>query len=457
MGVFYNSICVSGDRREEVQGSLRRWLHGRGFELSDQPMLFDLDGEAERSAFVIWNELWTILVFSKYEEERRLIRELQSWAPAILYLWVQDSDVWGYDVFDGRGFAGSFNSDPRSYRSFYDDESDRPVADPADVCRRLELSIPPPALTLAQRRKAIFKEDACLELCRLIGAEAAAASYDDLERGTVDLTGWHSQQLLFFHRDWVSSPACGTDLHRVHLVELSPGAFPGVWATITPELMAEMEQMRRRAHLRVQLLKPVSGLARAWRWGLERAASLAGAPEPRPEDGPATPTPRVNDSRELAAGDGPREISNRRHQCQITLAPVASALPVSGRPAAVCAFRVGETSVTCTSRRLWKIADVMRPPSASEVVADDAYHTLSGLDARHLRFQLAPHFRTDTSDPSFLGLHVVATPIALYVFLYRFVNRLAPEVDEAIRTTAESFRLSEPEDDEPAQPSAGGR
>ncbi|MEE8524938.1 MAG: hypothetical protein V3T72_13470, partial [Thermoanaerobaculia bacterium] len=69
MSVFYNSFCLTGDRREEVRSSLRRWLHGRGFELSDQPMLFDLDGEAERCAFVLWNERWTILVFSKYEEE----------------------------------------------------------------------------------------------------------------------------------------------------------------------------------------------------------------------------------------------------------------------------------------------------------------------------------------------------------------------------------------------------
>ena len=55
MGVFYNSICIPGDRHEEVRRSLERWLRGRGFELSVQKMLFDLDGETERNSFVIWN------------------------------------------------------------------------------------------------------------------------------------------------------------------------------------------------------------------------------------------------------------------------------------------------------------------------------------------------------------------------------------------------------------------
>ena len=103
MGVFYNSICIPGDRRDEVRRSLARWLHGRGFELSSQPMLFDLDGEAERSAFVIWNDRWTVLAFSKYEEERRLMRQPQTWASPILYLWVQDNDVWGYDAVESDG------------------------------------------------------------------------------------------------------------------------------------------------------------------------------------------------------------------------------------------------------------------------------------------------------------------------------------------------------------------
>ena len=106
MGAFYNSICLPGDAHRQVRESLLRWLGGRGFELSDQPVLFDLDMATERCAFVVWNPRWTLLFFSNYDEERRLIRELQTWSASLLYIWVQDSDVWGYDSFDATGFAG---------------------------------------------------------------------------------------------------------------------------------------------------------------------------------------------------------------------------------------------------------------------------------------------------------------------------------------------------------------
>ena len=202
MGAFYNSICIPGRSHESARDSLLRWLGLKGFELSQDPVLFDLDGERERCAFLIWNERWTLVFFSRYEEERRLIRELQTWAPHLLYVWVQDSDVWGYDLFDSRGFVATFNSDPRSYRSFAEDEADRPTADPEDVCRHLGLEGRAADLRKVHRLRASFKEDACWELCRLVGAEPAMTSYDDLERGAVEsLEGWKIEQLFFVHRD----------------------------------------------------------------------------------------------------------------------------------------------------------------------------------------------------------------------------------------------------------------
>ncbi len=442
MGVFYNSICIRGDRRDEVRRSLHRWLRGRGFELSAQPMLFDLDGEAERSAFIIWNRRWTILAFSKYEEERRLIRELQSWASPVLYLWVQDSDVWGYDLFDTGGFVGSFNSDPRSYRSFADepDPEARPAADPQEVCRLLGLPGREAELSRIQRRRTFFQEDACDELCRLIGTEAAAVSYDDLERGAAEgFAGWRCEQRIYFHRDSVSPPPCGTDLHRVDVDELAAEtALADPRAAITPELLAEVEQMRRRAELRFLLLRPVSRLAAAWRWSRERLA--ADRPEPRrppPTGGPDDPASAAGET------EGARELVNRRHRCRIVLAGGVQPVEVSGRPAAVWAFRVGEVPVNCTARRRWKIAEILRPPGRSRVARDERYRTGSALPARHLLFELPPRYMAGAAEPSFLGLHVIETPAALYVFLYRFTREIDPAVDEAIRSTVASFRLED--------------
>ena len=97
--------------------------------------------------------------------------------------------------------------------------------------------------------------------------------------------------------------------------------------------------------------------------------------------------------------------------------------------------------MTCTARRRWKIAEVLRPPGRSRVVCDERYDTRSGLQARHLLFELPARYMAGTADPSFLALHVVETPVALYVFLYRFTRGIVPAVDEAVRATVRSFRL----------------
>ena len=76
MGAFFNSICVPGDHAADARRALVRWLAAKGFEPRDGPVLFDLDGDHERSAFLVSNGRWTVLSYSHYEEERRLIREL---------------------------------------------------------------------------------------------------------------------------------------------------------------------------------------------------------------------------------------------------------------------------------------------------------------------------------------------------------------------------------------------
>lgn len=439
MGVFYNSFCLRGDCRKDVRGSLQRWLHGRGFALSGQPMLFDLDGEVERSAFLASNGRWTVLVFSHYEEEGRLLRELRTWAAPLVYVWVQDSDVWGYDLADGGGFAASFSSDPRAYRSLPDEAGDRPTADAETVHRLLTDAGGPrigdaAELQRIHRRRKIFAEDVCREFCLWLGAEAAAVSYDDLERGAATtLDGWYTEQLLFYHPDAVAPPAVGTNLHAVDLRELGRtfSANPS-HSGLTPALKAELEVLRRRVYLRLLFLRPLSWLAHGWRSSRER---LSPRPSVRPPAAPEAP-------RHAASGSGD-VCRNARHFCQIALAPGVRSRPVSGRPAAVFAFDVGGTPVTCTARRRWKIDDVLRPPSRSEVLRDEKYRTESGLAARHVLFKLPPRYLAESHDPSYLGLHVVETGVALYVFLYRFLREFRANVDQAVRLTAASFELLE--------------
>lgn len=438
MGAFYNSICLPGASVLQVRESLTRWLVLRGFEPVPETTLFDLDGELERSAWLIANESWTVVVFSKYEEERRLIRELQTWSPSVVYVWVQDSDVWGYDLFDSHGFAGSFASDPRTYHSFRDEpfpSGERPVAEVEEVCRRLGLEGRSEALRQLERRSARFEEDVCLDFCRLLGAEAAMVSYDDLERGlSSTLEGWTVEHLLFRQRD-VGGGEQRAGLYQVSLDPTEGGGSrigQHSAAELIPSLPEEMAQVRRRSRGRLALLRPLVWLARGWRRLMgEPGTLLARSP------GPGADRPAGTGA--LREG---RLLVSERHGCAIELPASAEPIPVSGKPASVFTFRLAETVVTCTSRRLEKVAEVLQRPNRSEILEDERYE-VGPFAARHVLFQLPPLYLAGRPDASYLGLHVVETPRALYVFLYR--SEVAPthELRQAIRRTVASFRRLE--------------
>ncbi len=446
MGAFYNSICIPGDERRRVRESLLRWLGGRGFELSDQPVLFDLDIETERCAFVVSNARWTLLFFSNYEEERRLIRELQTWSDCLLYVWVQDSDVWGYDIFDAAGFAGSFNSDPRAYRSFDDDLLDgsapRPEADVGEFCRRFGVDGAGAELRAIHRRRAIFKEDVCLELCRLIGAAPALTSYDDLERGTFKPSeDWQVERMLLVHRDTAIREQHRIDLHDVE-IDSRRGDGASAEGTsqirIPPEVLAEMERRRGHARMTVRLLRPLSWLARTWRKTFEapalwlkrrRVAAKRAAPG----------GPKLS-HHESSAVIEVRHLINERHRCRIRLAVGGEQKSGSLKPASVFAFQIGPTSVTCTARRRSRIEEALQRPSRSKILRDDKY-LIGDLKARYIVFRLPPYYLAGTPGPSYLGLHIVQTDWAHYVFLYRFPKEILQEVERAIRATVGSFHV----------------
>ncbi len=440
MGAFYNSICVPGNCRESVRDSLIRWLYARGFVLREEPILFDLDGENERSTFLVSNDRWTILFFSHHEEERRLIRELQVQCAPLVYVWVYDSDVWGYDLFDEQGFAASFNSDPRTHQSFPDEafgSAARPRADPDAVCRLLKQSVDAAQLRRIERRKSAFKEEICRRFCRLIGVEAAVSSYDDLESGAVaGLEGWQSEQLLFRLDFETMSGQIDLSGHSLMMRQTQVGLVPYRPLELPPELLAEMERMRRRVQLKARLLRPVSWIARTWRRIYEASSRLG-----RPRD--------LEDAMRRRAGSpaGPpnfriagRDLINDRHRCRMTLVEGAQPLSVSSKPASVFGFRIGETQVTCTARRLSKIDEVLRAPSRSRVLRDEVY-PVAGLSARYLLFELPPGFVAGAKEPSFLGLVIIQTAKALYVFLYRYRSPLGSAAEQAIRNTVDSFRL----------------
>lgn len=433
MGVFYNSICIPGTRLEETRSALARWLSGRGFQPTDEPILFDLDAESERSAFLVFNERWTLVFFSHWEEERRLIREFQNGLAPLLYLWVYDSDVWGWDLFDSFGFAGSFSSDAREHRSFADQgDEPRPPGDPAKLCARLGLDPAlAPEIRRIEKRQASFKEDVCLELCQLLGAPPALSSYDELESGKAESLheGWQHEQVLYFHYP-AAKAAIDVDLD-LHAYEPGSGLYP---LRRPPELSAEvrqeMEHLRRRARITMLWLKPITAMAGSWlkvrRW---LRGQVPEGPTPLPPGSPVSVLRTETATRQW--------LSNRRHGVRLLLPMGADPQPVSGKPAAVFAFDAGEVAVTCTARRRRALREVLRKPSRARILRDEKYF-IGPLPARHLLFEQDGRQPGETS---WLALHVVETAWALYVFLYRMNGVIDAEAEEIVRDAVKTFQV----------------
>ena len=429
MGAFYNCICIPGRKTQQVHSALGRWLTVRGYQESKEPVLFDLDSVSERSSFLVSNDRWTLVFYSHFEEERRLIHELREQAP-LLYLWVWDSDVWGWDLFEGSGFAGSFSSDPGSHQSFDDANEERPEADPERLCRALGLGADRVvAVCAAQEHRSAFPEDACLELCRLLAAEPAASSYDELETGRASevLEGWHKEQVVYFNYEAATAADGKMELHQQ---PADPASRPSRIIELPPELAAEMERIRKSAQRTLLWMRPLGAMAGMWR----KSKELVLGPGDRPE--PGEPESRISVA--LTATQTRHQMLNSRHGVMVILPQGVDALQTSGKPSAVFCFRVGGLTVRCTARRLRHLEEAIRPTGRAELLHDENFD-IRDLPARHLRFRLQS--RSGRERGEYLDLMVVKSYRALYVFHYRFGPSLDPETETAIRATVHSFRV----------------
>ena len=428
MGVFFNCICIPGRKTEQVHSALDRWLTARGYQESKEPVLFDLDSVSERSAFLVSNERWTLVFYSHFDEERRLIHEMGDLAP-LLYLWVWDSDAWGWDLFEDSGFAGSFTSDAHSHRSFDDATEERPDADPARLCRALGLGDRAAEVKNSQTHRSAFAEDACLELCRVLGAEPAASSYDELETGRASdvLEGWEQEQVVYFNYDAATASSVEMDLHKL---PVDGAVRPSRVLELPPELAAEMERIRKSAQRTLLWMRPLGAMAGMWR----KSKELVMGPGDRPE--PGEPESRIEVA--LTQTQTRHQMLNQRHGVMVILPQGVDALQTSGKPSAVFTFRAGGLTVRCTARRLRHLAEAIRPPGRAELLHDENFE-IHNLPARHLRFRLLS--RSGRERGEHLDLMVVQSYRALYVFHYRFGHDLEPETEATIRTTVQSFRV----------------
>jgi len=138
VGAFFNSICLPQDCATELKPLLIQWLETKGYRLAAKRPPIEIDDQTQRGAFIYWNKRWTILLYSEYGEFERLGYELAKLKRPILFLWLHDSDLWGYQVELDRRAIASFNSNPTYFGKA--EETELPTnGDPELLCETFGL------------------------------------------------------------------------------------------------------------------------------------------------------------------------------------------------------------------------------------------------------------------------------------------------------------------------------
>ncbi|MBN2212075.1 MAG: hypothetical protein JW709_11825 [Sedimentisphaerales bacterium] len=219
MGSWYDSISLYQADAGRVRECVIGWLERRNFEVKTGPSYLELDQEAEREVWLYSNDQWCIVLYSHYEEEERLVFELNKCKAPLLHLWLADSDVWGYELdVDGETIS-AFNSNPRYYGR------EQPAAGPNDIdalcgtCGKIGSEW---RIESIQRRWRFFKEKNCIKFAQVMGMRPAASAwnYAGGEITEQECQGFKVEHLCFQQAGY--DPMAGFDLHKIRVRDGKP-------------------------------------------------------------------------------------------------------------------------------------------------------------------------------------------------------------------------------------------
>lgn len=429
MGGRYQSTAVRGASAAEVRRVVESWLERRGFRLVEAPLVPCHD-DVDRGLYLFSRDGWTVLVYSRSDEEQRLARELMNLERPLLHVWLFGSDVWGYALLDEGRTIAEFDSNPEYIpghpgEPFLDPPQvgDIRSGSPEELSRRLHLPGLDGPVAALQRKRAVFMDGVVEKFCTTLGIAPAAAHFDYLEQGYArGLEGWHVESLRYTKEDEAAGE--GIDLHSEAAwsqpedgsrQEPVPGAIP-----------PPMHPMFPVVALMRTLMLPLILVARAVGWLMSLAprsralepsftARLPGHPPPFRVEG--------------------RHVLHPLHGCRVLLPPGAEALPHRAGPWVVFAVQLRGVEVVCTPHRL---AELRALGGATKPLEDERYFA-GALKARRRLFEIKRPAGTLQHE-----IHVVQTPRALYQWRVNLGPRtpaLSPEARADLRALVASFEL----------------
>lgn len=439
MGSFYSSYSIPGEVHEEVRQLVTAWLGAKGFEEVDEPQLMELDETQERGVFLYWNDHWTIVLYSNYDEEQRLHFELKKLEKPLLHLWLHDSSLWGYELTHEEEVVSAFNSNPRYFGASQEMEGPNDIE---AVCRLCQAPGQEFSIQKLQGKRRVFKDEVCRDFAALLGASPAASCYryDQEEPGEADTTGFNVLHLRFRSEGW--DPMAHFNLHEITASPrpLQPTAQAGEgWENLKETLGEEQAMRLQKQFQRAQavsgcmmfLLKPLALIFRGiFRLTMRQSRvyrTITGSMQDTSTAGTFQPF-RID-------GD---YLINDRHQCRIKLVEGAVAekfFPMVSRFSSVFAFAIRDIRVTCSAMRPQQVEQMLTNwPANSELVEEN--RTINNLPAK----SLSVSYQTN-QESSFQELHFLQAPRVIYVFSASSKEKPTDEICSAIRGSVDSFEI----------------
>lgn len=428
MGASFQNYCLRSASPDEVRGLVVQWLEMKGFEAVPEPPLFD--GDDVRSLVLFWNERWTTVLYSRFEELERLEFELSKLPHPLLKVWVYDSDLWGYELSREREVLAAFHSNPK----YFGGREELPLpqnGNPEVLCQVCDLPGLERKIADLQRARRIFSEELAVRFCTLIGATPAALPGDeitaqDLPPGVLEVGGFRMERLFFRETrgDWKTVVP---DLHTLEVEQIeTPGA-----AELPPGMAEQVRRWQFFARVISLVLKPLilvmSLVFRAW-FALNRPDRRSGSA-------------RATDLQSLLhdlGGRAPAEtgragsnLTNTRFHCQVTLPDGVEG--ETGDSQFVFRFKIQGQQCWCTAVRPDLIRSLVRIAPASTLQRDEKF-AVAGLQARTL----------ETEHDSPQGRALVLTTLVQAedaVFSFHLTTRspAAPDLRQRFHELVQSF------------------
>jgi hypothetical protein len=411
MGAFFTSFSIPGDVHEAVDQKIREWLSRKGFQEPPDPVL-DHTKEGERAYYLFWNDRWTIVLFSHFEEEERLLFELRNDDRPVLHLWLHDSDLWGYELYLKNRSLAAFNSNPKYFGAYEEPAAPNDIPLLMKQCSIRGLTVS--EMEGLQKKKGIFKENACETFAKAIGIGPAASQY-----------GYHSEaepaapDFSVVHRRYRKR---GFDPMRNFNLHVEPAKSPQEEMPISSKMPALPPGFRVLMEIMRVMAIPIG-----WLFRIILAIKMKTAEVPGLTHGTgASPVPK-----EYALEGG--WLVNPKRRCRIKFSEGAA----PSEAAAMLPFKIQGKEVFSRTMSADETRHMLTGLHRGPIEEEENYW-IGSLAAKRIRLQAFP--RQDR----FRYLYFIQASVAVYYFSLESKGPLEPAEYETLKKTIGSFEVVHP-------------